>query len=229
MELEHRPRPNRLSLVPCYMNGNVIDTIPDREIFSVMLNPEKFTITDEIERVPIYFGNMRQEVHLLKSPTFELSKILLDTTGAVPEDLWPEGCKTIKDMIECLKNAVLYPYGEFHQVPIVQLFWCGMVFTTWVTKLTTDYTLFNINGLPLRAEVSLTFVQFFPDKWPYEEYKSPDLTHLVEVKAGDTLPLMCNRIYNDPSYYLQIARINGLTNFRQIKPGMMLEFPPIRE
>jgi len=48
------------------------------------------------------------------------------------------------------------------------------------------------------------------------------------VKAGDTLPLLCHRVYKDSTYYLDIARINGITNFRNIRPGMRLKFPPLK-
>jgi nucleoid-associated protein YgaU len=57
---------------------------------------------------------------------------------------------------------------------------------------------------------------------------SPDMSHLIEVKAGDTLPLLCYRVYRDSSYYLEVARQNKLTDFRDLKPGSKLHFPPLR-
>jgi nucleoid-associated protein YgaU len=56
---------------------------------------------------------------------------------------------------------------------------------------------------------------------------SPDLTHLITVKAGDTLPLLCDRIYRDSGYYMEVARINGLSSFRNLQPGTTLKFPPL--
>lgn len=221
---------NRLTLAPHYEDktSKKMKPIPNRDVFSAMLNPEETTVMEGIENYFRYTGGMLQKCQKLTSPTIHLPSLILDATGAIPKELWPKNCDSIKDMIECLKNATILPYGEAHQSPIVQLHWCGMIFTTRVTKLTTKYTLFDINGLPLRAEVTLELAQYF-SRWPYEEKKSPDLTHLVVVKAGDSLPLMCERVYNDSSYYLQVARINGLTDFRRLKPGMTLEFPPIRE
>ena len=49
------------------------------------------------------------------------------------------------------------------------------------------------------------------------------------VKAGDTLPLMCYRIYGDPKYYLDVAEVNHLGNFRVLIPGSALVFPPIEK
>jgi nucleoid-associated protein YgaU len=56
---------------------------------------------------------------------------------------------------------------------------------------------------------------------------SPDLSHLVEIKAGDTLPLLCHRIYGDPAYYLQVARFNGLKDVNRLTAGARLHFPPL--
>jgi nucleoid-associated protein YgaU len=58
---------------------------------------------------------------------------------------------------------------------------------------------------------------------------SPDLSHLVTVKAGDTLPLLCCNIYGSSVYYLEVARVNGLAHFRDLAPGMQLLFPPLQD
>jgi len=40
--------------------------------------------------------------------------------------------------------------------------------------------------------------------------------------------LMCYRIYRDASYYPEVARHNGLTDFRNLVPGTRVSFPPLR-
>jgi nucleoid-associated protein YgaU len=62
-----------------------------------------------------------------------------------------------------------------------------------------------------------------------EGKNSPDLTHYRQVKQGDTLPLMVFNIYKDPKYYLEIARVNGLTNFRKLLTGQNIIFPPLEK
>jgi len=47
--------------------------------------------------------------------------------------------------------------------------------------------------------------------------------------VGDTLDLIADNNYDDPSYYLQLARANRLKNFRKLKPGMRLILPPISD
>ena len=46
------------------------------------------------------------------------------------------------------------------------------------------------------------------------------------VKAGDTLPALCARIYGDPGWYLAVARFNGLDNFRVLPAGTRIVLPP---
>jgi len=92
-----------------------------------------------------------------------------------------------------------------------------------------DFKLFDPQGQPLRATAKVTFKSDETDalRESFNKANSPDLTHRRTVKAGDTLPLMCHRIYGDASMYLQIAKINKLLNFRNIEVGQELFFPPI--
>lgn len=224
-----RPLVSKLTLTAYREKGGVLSKIPGRTPFSVMLNPEYVSIDAGIKYATIGADQNQdqQKFSSYEITKIEIPKIILDATGAVPQTEWPEGCSSIKDMMFLLQSAVCDLDDESHQPPIVELCWGSIYLFVRMTKCSTKYVLFNSKGAPLRAEVTLTLEAYQSDN-DSSKNKSPDLTHLVEVKAGDTLPLMCDRIYNDSSYYLQIARINGLTNFRQIKPGTMLEFPPIR-
>ena len=60
-----------------------------------------------------------------------------------------------------------------------------------------------------------------------ENNSSPDLTHLVDVVDGDTLPGLCEKIWKDNSYYIKVAEHNNLNKFRQLTGGEQLTFPPI--
>ena len=54
------------------------------------------------------------------------------------------------------------------------------------------------------------------------------MTHVVEFKSGDSIPLLCYRIYGNGAYYKKVARFNNITNFRNITPGTKLRFPSLR-
>lgn len=222
-------KPKKMTFEANRENNGKLSPIGDRKPFTVMLNPDSLTIESGID----YKTSRRKFLTYTsrQSPKITLPTLYFDVTGVIPKDEWPQGCTTIKQMVDNLKKVVYDPDGESHQPPVVKIYWGEFTYAVRTTKLDIKYTLFDPFGIPIRAEVTIG-ADFFYQEWPFDhtqEKKSPDLTHLVEVKAGDTLPLMCERVYNDPSYYLQIAKINGLTNFRQLKPGTMLEFPPIRE
>ncbi len=54
------------------------------------------------------------------------------------------------------------------------------------------------------------------------------MSHLITVKSGDTLPLLCHKVYGTSVHYAEVARANGLSNFRDLAPGTQLLFPPLR-
>jgi nucleoid-associated protein YgaU len=58
--------------------------------------------------------------------------------------------------------------------------------------------------------------------------QSPDVSHMVEVMEGDTLPSLCKKIYDNPNYYVEIAKINQLKSVRNLKVGQKLYFPPLK-
>ena len=91
--------------------------------------------------------------------------------------------------------------------------------------------LFKPDGTPIRAIATVKFKSSIEEqkRAAKENKSSPDLTHSRVVKQGDTLPLMCYSIYGDPKYYLQVAQVNGIGNFRQLIPGTSLFFPPIEK
>lgn len=91
-----------------------------------------------------------------------------------------------------------------------------------------QYKAFNRDGSPLHAELVATFVESVSParQGRQANLQSPDLTHRRVVKEGDTLPLLCRAIYGAPVYYLRVAQVNGLDDFRSLTPGQELFFPP---
>jgi LysM repeat protein len=91
-----------------------------------------------------------------------------------------------------------------------------------------QYTAFDRDGSPLRAEVTATFIQALDPKKNAQKLRlsSPDLTHRVVVREGDTLPLLCQQIYGSAAHYLRVAQVNGLDDLRDLRAGQELFFPP---
>jgi len=121
--------------------------------------------------------------------------------------------------------------SEKHSVRHLILHWGTLLFKCVLTTLEVQYTLFNPNGVPIRATATATFKGSIPDllREAKEKFNSPDLTHVRTVKASDTIFNLCEEIYGDPALYIHVAEANGLTQFRNLQPGITIFFPPIEK
>lgn len=223
-----------LTISPCTVNNGKISVDSSKKKFEAMINPAGYEHTFKLS----YSKN-----RVLGQPGTEtkydashpekivLKELVLDATGAVVANLSSIASDPVpvKEQIELLKDVVYTYKGTKHEAPIVQLKWGELLFYGRVESLKFDYTLFKPSGVPLRAKVTLIFIEYQSSEEISKEaaQESPDLTHLIEVKAGDTLPLLCYQIYQDCTYYIEVAQINNLTNFRDLKPGIKLQFPPL--
>ncbi len=158
-------------------------------------------------------------------------KFTLDSTGVI------DNCDDVLVKIADFKKVCYHYYGTIHGSNYLKLKWGGLFvegdreFTCRLKKLNITYKMFSPDGHPLRAELDCAFEQFLSsdhiDK--VKTNSSPDLTHMKTTRLGDTLPIMCKDVYGDPKYYLQVAKINGLTSIYQLQSGQRLIFPPIEQ
>ena len=195
--------------------------------FKVMINPQDFSMCDSIQ-YSSHYEPRSKKFRRYNATEINVPKIFLDTTGAIPVGEWPmDG--SIQDMLNLLKKVVYDFNGSAHEPPIVEIKWGSNNFHGRLASMSTKYVLFDTDGDPIRAEVELKFTSYetLKEIEAKANKQSPDLTHVIEVKAGDTLPNLCYKVYNDSSYYMQVARVNHLSSFCRLTPGMRLMFPPL--
>lgn len=168
-----------------------------------------------------------------KSETLEFD-LVFDGTGVVPSPL--PGVEPFTDdgivkQVSKFLDLTYEVHGDTHAPYFLKLSWGNLLFKCRLTSFDITYTLFKPDGTPLRARAKTSFKEYISKLQQEKELKknSPDLSHMVTVRAGDTLPLMCYGIYGSSSYYSQVAQVNGLTDFRQLVPGTKLLFPPLGE
>ena len=170
-------------------------------------------------------GSVGSDTRYVKhEPEILQFKTLFDGTGVL------EDSKNVKDQMAAL-DAIIYDYdGDNHEPNIVNILWGAENFDGRLHTMDRQFTLYSKEGDPLRAELKFAFVGYTStsEQASAANRSSPDLTHIIEVKAGDTLPALCLKIYRDASYYLDIARINKLANFRRLIPDTQLVFPPLK-
>lgn len=200
------------------------DNIP---IYTVMINPKSIKWNRKItysDKQPLDSSTSSQKYR--STPSIELNfDIIIDCTGVVDASRL-DMSKEITDL-----EKVVYTYsGKIHRPNYVRIQWGhGQLFDSVLKTFNTEYTLFKPNGDPLRAKVSLSFGEYIaPKKAKKKEKKtSPDITHLVEVVEGESLPQLSSKIWDTPNFYIQVAQYNDLNKFRNLKGGLELVFPPI--
>ena len=151
--------------------------------------------------------------------------------GAIASALDKEEEYRVMEQIEKFSHIVYDYSGEIHAPRKVLLVWGVLSFTCVLESVSYEFKLFKPDGTPLRAQASCVFREFKTDCQAAleEANQSPDMNHLREVHAGDSLPLMSHQVYGDPKHYLAVARHNKLVNFRQLRPGAQLTLPRLAD
>ena len=221
----------KLTLTACEVDstGNISEN--SSESFAVMLNPAEFSHEYSTSyNQKNAFGQTGSDSKFSAINPDKISfNLVIDGTGVVNLPNSPIGSPEVDKQIQQLEDIVYQYDGNNHEPKHVKLLWGSLIFYGRLTSMTVEYTLFEPSGKPLRAKVKLAFTGFMSkeERALRANKSSPDLTHYIEFKAGDTLPLLCQRVYRESAYYLTIAKINDITHFRDIKPGQKLFFPPL--
>lgn len=149
---------------------------------------------------------------------------VLDATGVLSAKV-----KDISEEVNDLEKLVYDINNEIHRPNYLKISWGTFIFKGILLTINYEYTLFSSNGLPLRVKISFSLVGYMEKKQAArkENKNSPDLSRIITLKAGDTIPAYCNEIYGDASYCYEIALFNNLSSFRNVKPGTKLLFPPL--
>ena len=220
---------SQMKLTACAVDGDTPKA--NGKSISLLINPSELTLsrkTDYGGCVPMGDTGSGRKFSRVQPDTLDFSSVF-DGSGVVPIPSNLNLPAEVDDQLDLL-NDVVYTYnGEEHEPNVVQILWGRLMFYGRLTTFNIEYTLFLPNGVALRAKATMSFDRF---KKPQEasleaNQSSPDLSHAVVVRDGDTLPLLCHRIYGDSSYYVDVARFNGLHAFRALKPGLLLHFPPL--
>lgn len=211
--------------------------------FEALINPESYTIEYKFKFAEAQGqGSSGKQLKYEGTEPQEMSfEFLFDGTGIIdgewrtqkgnpPINGTGEPQDSIVESIKQFKRALLDYKGDSHEPRHLKLVWGeNSIFKGRATEVSINYKLFKPDGTPIRAVAKVKFKSSIEEKKraAKENKSSPDLTHVRKVKAGDTLPLMCEQIYGNPKYYLQVAEVNNLGNFRLLSPGTELIFPPL--
>jgi hypothetical protein len=192
--------------------------------FEAYVNPTEITATYEAEfesQNGAGTAGSRMEFKRMKPGDLSLA-FFIDGTGANGRNV------VVQEQIAKFQEVCGYS-GQIHRPHHLEVAYGKVPPRRCVLKSASiAYKLFHPDGVPLRAVISAAFTESTDDatRVVRQGDQSADLTHLRLVKAGDTLPGLCELIYREPRMCIEVARVNGLDNFRRLEPGTRLRFPP---
>jgi nucleoid-associated protein YgaU len=125
---------------------------------------------------------------------------------------------------------------EKHRTPKVTLSWgreapggafADFPFTGVLESFKQQFVLFMSDGTPVRAKVSVSFLQFSltEQELKKNEAHSADKTKTYLTRQGDTLSGIAGLFYKDPSQWRHIAAANDIENPRELPAGVALTIP----
>lgn len=199
--------------------------------FEVQINPESYTRTFKAPETQFKKRSATgiSFVEKIVYPPREkvTLNLIFDGTGVISN-------YDVAARIRDFKKLTLEYQGLSHATNYLKIIWGNwgddMAFRCQLRDLTLKYTLFKPDGTPLRAEATAVFEEFWDaaTRAKKDNKSSPDLSHYILVKAGDTLPLLAFRIYGESRFCVQVAAINKLPSIASIQPGQRLLFPPLK-
>ncbi|MDJ0703319.1 MAG: LysM peptidoglycan-binding domain-containing protein [Leptolyngbyaceae cyanobacterium MO_188.B28] len=228
-------------LIEAYLKN---DRTGKKKTFELPINPGEITHSLKIEHDKSQAqGAQRNNSKYKRTPSETVRfGFTLDGTGVIPINKKPgkfyhDKPDDVASQLQAFLDTVYTMKGKIHRSNFLRLLWGKATFVERnafdcvLSDLQINYTLFAPDGKPLRAKLSATFLGHTAPQYRNAEMKkgSPDITHERKIMGGDTLPLMAYDIYDDPTYYLQVAKANGLVNFRRLKTNTNMRFPPVEK
>lgn len=213
------------------VDGEYLDTFVDPEVkvkeYAFDYNPKELSISGGA-KWKAADGNKSDGVPKVEfvepNPRKVKLKLFLDAYGQ-------EGGDVSK------KVAILFDWtrprkdksGQNLSAPFLRFQW-GQVknFKCVITSLGVTYTLFSVEGTPLRGTVDVSLEEAFDLPWftnPTSGGEGGERRHVVVV--GDTLHSIADRLYGHPRFWRGLAAFNGLDDPFRLLPGHRLAAPPL--
>ncbi|MEX0769188.1 MAG: LysM peptidoglycan-binding domain-containing protein [Balneolaceae bacterium] len=220
-----------------YKDGDEITVLDGDTSFEMMYNPNTYSQEYKNNYVKRNTqGNTGTLVFTHTEPENVSFEFLFDATGASVSGNSNITDRIVKDkrtdsVIQQFLGITYQRSGDTHQPNFLKLRWGDFEFRGLLESATVTHKMFNLDGNPIRSTVECSFRKHtsLEEQAAEERRSSPDMTHYRLVKEGDTLPGIAHKIYGDASLYLELARVNNLIGFRQLKAGQRLTLPPIRK
>jgi hypothetical protein len=196
---------------------------------------------EQARRIPLRFNPT--DYKLSKSNTFAeiaipgLESPPLQYVRGGSESLSLEALVDTSDTLEDVRvryverlRGLMTPDSREHAPPIVRFVWGRSIFTGVLEKLDVTYQLFRPDGVPLRAKLDISLKEYRSAAVQAMDppRSSPTVEKSYVVRRGDTLSSIAAAVYRRPDAWRELARANGITDPRDLRPGQVLTVPRLR-
>jgi hypothetical protein len=208
--------------------------LPAKKTFYAMFNPD--SLSHEFSRSFAAAQNVNGAPQpptggQIQPGTLKL-KLLLDGSGTTEMgafDVFEPAKKSVDERIEDFLALAFDIDGNSHEQNFLQLHYGNISIDCRLSRVTVNQQSFDRQGNTMRAELDIELVHDATASMEARRihFTSPDVSHTLTVRAGDTLPLLTEQIYESDRHHIAVARWNGLDHLRSVDPGMNLLFPPL--
>jgi nucleoid-associated protein YgaU len=194
-----------------------------KERVQVLFNPSEYTLSKSNE-----FANINAAGQ--SSPLLQFTRGGLQTmTMDLFFDSYEEG-RDVRNYTSKITDLMNID-SELHAPPVLKFIWGRLSFTCVMSQISKKFTMFLSNGVPVRANLSVTFSEYSTGT---EEratpLHSPDKTRVYRTKDGDSLWAIAAEAYGDASFWRHVADANrSIKNPRTLKPGQLLTIPSLEK
>lgn len=216
---------------------------PAKAIVYLTFNPETISVSKSVKFTPTKKPTSNvPEMDFAggDSGTFKISEIIFDST--MPGLLGADSRKgsavggtittDIERLIKFTEIDTTLPASEKKKPrpPKCRFNWgTYSSYKVYVEKVSVTYELFDATGKPLRAKVSVDFLEADDEnRLPYQNPTSRSLARKVRtVLEGETLDWIAYQEYGSASAWRHIAEANNLDDPSDVRAGQVLRLVPM--
>jgi nucleoid-associated protein YgaU len=197
---------------------------------SVQFNPAEYSMAKGAQFAEIAIPGIDAPIlQFVRGQTQTLTmELFFDTTASgMGEDA--VSVKTKTEPVYRLSQV----QSETHAPPRVTFFWGELSFKAIVDNVQQKFTLFNPNGVPLRATLSVSFKEYqsLEEQLARKNWQSADHSKKRMVKRNETLALIAFREYGDAGLWRHIYDDQNnrdlIPHPQRLQPGIEITIPAI--
>ncbi|MFQ5857425.1 MAG: LysM peptidoglycan-binding domain-containing protein [Anaerolineae bacterium] len=226
------------------LDPNDLNRVVDE--LDVQYNPTEFTLNKGAQIADIAIPGL--DMPILQFVRGQTETLALDLFFDTTESGMGEGARPVTEETDQFYQLIKIDRTS-HAPPVCRFVWGvadfpGSKFTgRWasqnrengfqciVESVRQRFTLFSPEGVPLRVTLTLTLREYRTLRQQIEEirFESSDHTQTHTVQRGETLTRIAGEAYRDPGQWRAIAVHNRITDPLDLRPGTVLEIPPLRQ